>query len=93
MGYTGEEGKEKPWRLDEAPERYLSMLKKNIVGIEVKIQRIDGKFKMSQERSVGDQEGVVDGFKGLGTQVGEEMSEMVKQRCELSDQRKREKGT
>lgn len=93
MDYTGEEGKEKPWGMDEAPERYLAMLKKNIVGIEVNIQRIDGKFKMSQERPVGDREGVVDGFRRLGTHVGEEMSELVKERGELSDRKKSEKDS
>lgn len=92
MGYTGEEGREEPWRVDEAPERYIAMLKKNIVGIRVEIERIDGKFKMSQERPVGDREGVVQGFRGLGTAVGEEMAEMVRVRGELSDEKKREKG-
>ena len=91
MGYTGEEGREEPWRLDEAPERYIAMLKKNIVGIRVEIERIDGKFKVSQERPVGDREGVVDGFRALGTPVAEEMAEMVRSRGELSDQKKREK--
>lgn len=87
MGFTGENGREKPWTVDEAPERYIALLKKNIVGIRVEIERIDGKFKMSQERPVGDREGVIAGFKGLQTEVGDQMAELVAERGRLKDQK------
>ncbi|RMJ26439.1 Transcriptional regulator [Aspergillus sp. HF37] len=85
MGFTGGE-KEEPWTVDEAPERYIALLKKNIVGIRVEIESIEGKFKMSQERPIGDRDGVVAGFQGLGTQVGDEMAELVSERGRLRDQ-------
>lgn len=85
MGFTGGD-REEAWKLEEAPERYIAMLKKNIVGMRIEIERIEGKFKMSQERPVGDRDGVVAGFRGLGTQVGEDMAEMVRERGVLRDQ-------
>lgn len=87
MGFTGQDGAEEPWRIEEAPEGYLSVLKKNIVGIRIDIERIDGKFKMSQERPTGDRDGVVKGFRGLGTQAGNDMAELVHERGKLKDQR------
>ena len=59
-------GYEKPWSVDEAPERYIELLKKNIIGVEVLITRLEGKWKMSQELREGDREGVVEGFRKLG---------------------------
>ncbi|KAI9923992.1 hypothetical protein ASPWEDRAFT_23326 [Aspergillus wentii DTO 134E9] len=88
MGYTGEDGKEEAWRVDEAPEGYLRILKKNIVGLEVEIDRIEGKFKMSQERAIKDREGVIKGFEQMGTETATQMADMVKSRGELNDQKK-----
>lgn len=85
MGFTGGD-KEEPWTVDEAPERYIALLKKNIVGIRVEIESIEGKFKMSQERPAGDRDGVVAGFRGLGTQVGDDMAELVSERGRLREQ-------
>jgi transcriptional regulator len=83
MGYTGKEGKPGPWSVDEAPERYIDMKKKNIIGIEVSIENIGGKFKMSQELGQGDREGVIQGFSNLGSEVGTQIAELVKERGEM----------
>jgi transcriptional regulator len=73
--------KEKPWVVEDAPESYVEILKKAIFGIQIEISDIGGKWKMSQELPAGDQEGVVNGFKKLNTDLGKEMSETVKARC------------
>lgn len=83
MGYTGEEGKPKPWSVSEAPERYIDIMKKNIIGIEVTIENIGGKFKMSQELSQGDREGVIEGFSQLNSDVGDHMAELVRERGDM----------
>ncbi|KAL2829210.1 transcriptional regulator PAI 2-type [Aspergillus cavernicola] len=69
MGYTGEGGKEKPWDLDGVLQGYMNILEKGIVGIEISIGRIEGKFKMSQEKEGGDRDGVIRGFERLGTEA------------------------
>ncbi|PWY84791.1 negative transcriptional regulator [Aspergillus heteromorphus CBS 117.55] len=58
MNHDGQNGRPEPWTLDDAPEGYIRALKRNIVGIEVEVERMEGKFKMSQERGEGDREGV-----------------------------------
>lgn len=86
MGYTGEGDKEGPWKVSDAPERYIEILKKNIIGIEIRIERLQGKYKMSQEKCRKDREGVIQGFESLGTDLGREMAQTVKERGEMKDQ-------
>jgi transcriptional regulator len=55
-----------PWSPDDAPEPYFRGQLKAIVGLEVPISRIEGKFKLSQNRSDADIEGVIDGLTAAG---------------------------
>ncbi|KAF9890507.1 hypothetical protein FE257_005912 [Aspergillus nanangensis] len=89
MGYTGQDGQKAPWTVDEAPETYLNILKKNIVGIEIAIDRMQGKVKMSQERGIGDRQGVIEGFQELGTDTGNRIAQMVQERGQMKDDAKR----
>ncbi|KAF2684546.1 hypothetical protein K458DRAFT_418114 [Lentithecium fluviatile CBS 122367] len=75
MGY-----KDRPWQVDDAPSSYVELLKKAIIGVQVEITDIGGKFKMSQEMGVGDQEGVIEGFETLGSDVGQEIANTVRER-------------
>jgi len=82
MGHTGEADRTQPWRVADAPQRYLQLMMKNIIGIEIPIERLEGKFKMSQELRDGDRTGVVRGFEDLGSDLGRDMAELVQQRGE-----------
>lgn len=53
------------WDLD-ARREYAQKLLKNIVGFEIEITRLEGKCKLSQNRSHADQEGVIAGLTGRG---------------------------
>ncbi|WWD15611.1 hypothetical protein CI109_100033 [Kwoniella shandongensis] len=77
---SGKEGIERPWKVSDAPQKYVDTLKKGIIGIEITIERIEGRFKLHQEVSDGDWQGVVDGFKALGTSEGDTMVAMLEQR-------------
>lgn len=66
MDYDGQDDRPKEWQVDDAPDRFIGLLKKSIVGISVEITHLGGKFKMSQEMGGGDREGVVNGFESLG---------------------------
>ena len=55
-----EHGREHPWQPTDAPARYVEGQLRGIVGLEVTITRVDGKAKLSQNRSDADQEGVID---------------------------------
>lgn len=89
MGYvTGGEGDKKAWEVNDAPGNYLEIMKKNILGIEIRLESLGGKFKMSQEMGLGDRNGVIAGFEGLGTETGDAMAKIVRERGELKDQQK-----
>lgn len=75
-------GHEKPWKVSDAPEKYTSILKKAIIGLEITIDRIEGRFKLGQELGDGDWSGVVKGFRDRGTAEGEIMAKMVESRGE-----------
>ena len=47
------------WKLDDAPEEYVQTMLKAIIGIEIDIQNLVGKFKLSQNRPAQDYEAVV----------------------------------
>jgi transcriptional regulator len=55
-----------PWAVSDAPEPYVAAQLKGIVGIEIPIARIEGKWKVSQNRPAVDQAGVVTGLRGDG---------------------------
>lgn len=54
-----EEHREEPWRMD-LPEVYLSSLQRGIVAFEIPISRLEGKGKLSQNRSIADRRRVVE---------------------------------
>jgi transcriptional regulator len=88
FGYTGKDGAQKAWNVGEAPESYVNLLKKAIIGIEIEVTGLAGKFKMSQELAGGDRRGVVEGFRKLGTEEGELVARTVEERGELKDRKK-----
>ncbi len=56
-----EQDRPQPWSVDDAPAAFIANQMKAIVGIEIPIARLDGKFKMSQNRADADRAGVVAG--------------------------------
>ncbi|KAJ0108976.1 hypothetical protein J7T55_005524 [Diaporthe amygdali] len=79
-------GYEKPWQVEDAPSNYIDLLRKAIIGIEIEITDMGGKWKMSQEMKEGDNQGVEAGFNALDTEVGKKMAEMVKTRRKVEQQ-------
>ena len=59
-----EDGREHPWAIGDAPPEYIDQLERAIVGFELAITRIEGKWKMSQNRPAADIDGVVRGLAG-----------------------------
>jgi transcriptional regulator len=54
------------WKVADAPEPFVAAQIKGIVGLEIPIARIEGKWKVSQNRPAVDQAGVVAGLRGQG---------------------------
>ncbi len=55
----------RPWTIDKLPEAMFGGLKKAIVGFAMPIQRIEGKFKLSQNRQAPDRLGVIGALEAL----------------------------
>jgi len=63
---THEAGTPAPWRLEELDPAQLAALRRGIVAFELPISRIEGKFKLSQNKTAGDRAGAVAALNGRG---------------------------
>ena len=61
-----ESGTPEPWSVDDAPAPYIAGQLRAIVGVEVRITRVEGSFKLSQNRSEADVDGVIAGLQAGG---------------------------
>ncbi|MEO6817597.1 MAG: FMN-binding negative transcriptional regulator [Edaphobacter sp.] len=66
-----------PWMVNDAPADYVASLLNGIVGLELPIERIEGKWKASQNRSERDRVGIVEGLEELGTPESLAMKALV----------------
>ena len=67
-----------PWAVEDAPEPFVQSQIKGIIGVEIPIARIEGKWKVSQNRPEADRAGV---FEGLRAEQGDtEMAALVAER-------------
>lgn len=54
------------WAVADAPADYLAQMLQAIIGIEIELTRLTGKFKLSQNRDRGDREGVATALEAEG---------------------------
>ncbi|MEM7429602.1 MAG: FMN-binding negative transcriptional regulator [Pseudomonadota bacterium] len=78
---TDQQERDRPerWQVSDAPERFTETMLRGIVGIEIPITRIEGKWKASQNRPEADRDGVVRGL-NAGTPAEAAMAELVRER-------------
>lgn len=63
---THERGRAEPWRVADAPADFIAAQMKGIVGLEVAIDRIEGKWKVSQNQPAPNRHGVEQGLRADG---------------------------
>ena len=56
-----------PWKVSDAPADFIHSLLNGIIGFELPINKLEGKWKVSQNRSDRDKHGVVEGLAALNT--------------------------
>jgi transcriptional regulator len=76
---TLESRREKPWAVGDAPADFIAMQRRAIVGIEIEIVDIRGKWKTSQNRNAADRAGVAVGLDALGDEDSRAMAEIVRE--------------
>ncbi len=55
--------RQEPWHVTDAPSAYIEAQLRGIVGVELTVSKVEGKAKLSQNRSRADREGVVTGLR------------------------------
>lgn len=66
-----------PWAVADAPEDYVQQMLRAIVGIEILVERLVGKWKVSQNRSAADRMGVAAGLQ-QGDETQQAMAALVR---------------
>ncbi len=72
-----EAGFSKPWAVSDAPHDFTEKLIESIVGIEIAISRLSGKWKVSQNQPQQNRASVVQALNTLGQREGAEMAALI----------------
>jgi len=68
---------DQPWELN-VPEEHFQKLLRGVVGFEIEITRLEGKFKLNQNKSEADRAGVIDGLNAQGKPAGIEVAKQIR---------------
>ena len=72
-----ERPREEPWHVGDAPASYVEGQLRGIVGLELTVTGVEGKAKLSQNRSGADRDGVVAGLSGSGRPAERQVAEQM----------------
>jgi transcriptional regulator len=75
-----EKSETKPWAVTDAPERYIDVMLRGIIGFRFVISRLEGKWKMSQNRPAQDVAGVLEGLAHEDGESPEAVAEIIASR-------------
>ena len=73
-----EAARAQPWAVGDAPPDYIATMLRAIVGIEIPVHTLTGKWKVSQNRSAADRDGVAAGLAALGEAQAAAMGTLVR---------------
>ena len=80
-----EKGQAEPWVLSDAPSAYVDVMLRGIMGFRFAITRLEGKWKMSQNRAAEDRAGVVAGLTARATGDDLEIAAAVTRAIQAGD--------
>jgi transcriptional regulator len=78
LTHRHEQGRTDPWHVSDAPAEYIDKMLGAIVGVEIPLTRLFGKWKLSQNRSVADRLGVVAGLERDGSAAQTDVAALIK---------------
>lgn len=76
-----ERGRAEPWAVADAPADYVQQMLRAIIGIEIEVTQLVGKWKVSQNRDAADRQGAADGLEALGDDAARAMAALVRGRA------------
>jgi transcriptional regulator len=68
------------WKMRDLPEAYVRSMLKGIVGLEIAVTRLEGKYKLSQNRPAADRPGVIAALEAQGDADAQEVARLMRQR-------------
>jgi transcriptional regulator len=69
-----------PWRMQDLPEAYLQGMLKGIVGLDVTVTRLEGKYKLSQNRPAADRPCVIAALEGRNDADAHAVAHLMRER-------------
>ncbi len=69
-----------PWNVSDAPHEYIGGMISGIVGVEIQLSRLEGKWKASQNRHRADQLSVAAALESQSSERSRAMAQLVRQR-------------
>jgi predicted FMN-binding regulatory protein PaiB/threonine/homoserine/homoserine lactone efflux protein len=75
-----EAGNPAPWRVEDLPETYLEAMLKGIVGFDITVSRLEGKFKLSQNRPAADRPSVITGLEVQADENSTAVARLMRER-------------
>lgn len=80
-----EAGQASPWRVDDAPADHVEKMLGAIAGLDIAIERIEGKFKLSQNHPARNRAGVVDGLRARAQRHDGDLAALMIATKEIAD--------
>lgn len=80
-----ENDRAEPWSISDAPRAYIDALLRGIVGVEMRVERVEAKRKLSQNKSLGDFGGVIVGLEDAGGADAAEVASLMRATRAMSD--------
>jgi len=74
---TNEASQQQPWAVSDAPQEYIEKMLRAVVGIEIQIDRLESKLKVSQDEAIQDRRGTVVGLAAVGDSNASAMAKLV----------------
>jgi len=75
-----EAGNPTPWRMQDQPRDYLLGMLRGIVGFEIAVDRLEGKYKLSQNRPASDPPRIIDALERRGDDEAVGVARLMRER-------------
>jgi transcriptional regulator len=76
-----EAGSPEPWRMQDLPERFLQGMLNGIVGFDIAVSRVEGKYKLSQNRPAADRPRIVAALEACGEADAVGVAQLMRERA------------
>lgn len=75
---ANEKNRQQPWQITDAPQDYIQAMLKAIIGVKITISKIEGKRKLSQNKTPENQQGVIQGLTSSDKASDKELAKLMK---------------